>query len=144
MQHTTKDAKLAELNARRGRDRVLSIGARDGRRLCSPSQCAKIFEGVRVISRRRLREFWETHPRAEVSLRTWFKVVSTAIWQDFAHLRQSYPSADQVGRLVVFNIGGNRFRLTALVDYGWQKVFVRRVITHEEYDDGDWKRDPWL
>jgi len=97
-----------------------------------------------VISRRRLREFWEVHPRAEVSLRTWYKVVSTASWPDFAQLRRSFASADQVGRLVVFNVGGNRYRLTALVDYEWQKVFVRRVMTHEEYDEGGWKRDPWL
>ena len=99
---------------------------------------------MRVISRRRLREFWQLHPRAEVSLRTWYKVVSAANWRDFADLRQRFPSADQVGRLVVFNIAGNRYRLTARVDYAWQKVFVRRVMTHEEYDDGDTKHDPWL
>ena len=79
-----------------------------------------------------------------MSLRTWFKVVSMASWQAFAELRQSFPSADQVGRLVVFNIAGNRYRLVALVDYDWQKVFVRRVLTHEEYDDGGWKHDPWF
>jgi mRNA interferase HigB len=97
-----------------------------------------------VISRRQLREFWQVHARAEVSLRTWYKVVSAARWQDFGELRQSFPGADQVGRLVGFNVGGNRYRLVALVDYAWQKVFVRRVMTHEEYDDGSWKHDPWL
>jgi mRNA interferase HigB len=97
-----------------------------------------------VIGRRRLREFWQVHARAEVSLRTWYKVVSTADWRDVAELRQSFPSADRVGRLVVFNVAGNRYRLTALVDDAWQKVFVRRVMTHEEYDDGGWKDDPWL
>lgn len=110
----------------------------------SSSQYAKIAVRVRLISRRRLREFWDVHPRAEVSLKTWHKVVSLANWRDFSDLRQTYPSADQVGRLVVFNVGGNRFRLIAHVDYTWQKVFVRRVMSHEEYDEGDWKRDPWL
>jgi mRNA interferase HigB len=108
------------------------------------SQAAKIDGAVRVISRRRLREFWERHARAEASLRTWYKVVTTASWHDYVELRQSFPSADQVGRLVVFNVGGNRYRLVALVDYEWQKVFVRRIMTHEEYDDGGWKHDPWL
>ena len=108
------------------------------------SQYAKIEMPVRVISRRRLRELWELHPRAEVSLIAWHKAVSTATWRDFSELRRSYASADQVGRLVVFNIGGNRFRLVARVDFAWQKVFVRRVMTHEEYDAGDWKRDPWF
>ncbi|MBI3972945.1 MAG: type II toxin-antitoxin system HigB family toxin [Chloroflexi bacterium] len=99
---------------------------------------------MRVISRRRLREFWQVHPRGEVSLRSWYKVVSAASWREFTELRHSFPSADQVGRLVVFNIAGNRYRLTALVDYGWQKVFVRRVMTHEEYNEGGWKNDPWF
>ena len=99
---------------------------------------------MRVVSRRPLREFWSRHPRAEVSLRAWFKVVSTARWIDFADLRRTYPNADQVGRLVVFNVAGNRYRLAARVDYRSQKVFVRRVMPHQEYDRGDWKRDPWL
>lgn len=99
---------------------------------------------MRVISQKRLREFWIVHSRAEVSLRTWYKVVSEAGWQDFAELRQTFPNADQVGRLVVFNIAGNHYRLTALVDYEWQKVFVRQVMTHKEYDNGAWKNDPWV
>ncbi|MBI2911587.1 MAG: type II toxin-antitoxin system HigB family toxin [Chloroflexi bacterium] len=99
---------------------------------------------MRVITRRRLREFWQVHARAEVSLRAWYKVVSVASWTDLAELRRTFASADQVGRLVVFNVAGNRYRLAALVDYGWQKVFVRRVMTHEEYDEGGWKNDPRL
>jgi len=84
------------------------------------------------------------HPRAEVSLRAWYKIVRTADWADWVELRATLPSADRVGRLVVFNIAGNRYRLTAKLDYRWQKVFVRRVMTHEEYDKGDWKGDPWF
>ncbi len=99
---------------------------------------------MRVISRRRLREFWEVHPRAKVSLAAWHKVVRTASWRDYNELRDTFRSADRVGRLVVFNVAGNRYRLSAKVDYRWQKVFVRRVMTHEEYNTGDWKGDPWL
>ena len=40
-------------------------------------------------------------------------------------------------------VGGNRCRLTALVDYQWQKVFVRQVMLHAEYSKGEWKSDPW-
>ena len=99
---------------------------------------------MRVISRRRLREFWLVHPDAESPLRTWFKVVNETTWNSFPELRQTYPSADQVGRLVVFNVGGNRYRLVARVDYQWQKLFVRAVMTHAEYSKGGWKNDPWL
>jgi len=54
-------------------------------------------------------------------------------------LRHVFPPADQVGDLVVFNIGGNKYRLIASVHFNRQKVYVRRVLTHAEYDRGDWK-----
>jgi mRNA interferase HigB len=44
---------------------------------------------------------------------------------------------------MVFNIGGNKYRLITLVDYAYQKVFVRAILTHAEYDREDWKRDEW-
>ncbi|MFH7030184.1 MAG: type II toxin-antitoxin system HigB family toxin [Heteroscytonema crispum UTEX LB 1556] len=98
---------------------------------------------MHVISRSRLVEFWEKHPNAETSLRSWYKITSLAEWQSFVDLRQVFPSADQVSNLIVFNIGGNNYRLIALVDYKYQKVFIRHVLTHAEYDKEDWKNDPW-
>jgi mRNA interferase HigB len=46
-----------------------------------------------------------------------------------------------VGRCVVFNIGGNKFRLVTRILYTSQKVFVLRVMTHKEYDDNKWKEE---
>jgi len=57
----------------------------------------------------------------------------------FAELRATFPSADQVGKLTVFNIGGNTTRLIAAIHYNRQKVYIRAVLTHEEYDEGKWK-----
>ena len=98
---------------------------------------------MHVISRSRLVEFWEKYPNAQNSLRSWYKLTSEAEWQNFVDLRQVYPSADQVSNLTVFNIGGNNYRLIALVDYKYQKVFIRHVLTHAEYNKEDWKNDPW-
>ncbi len=98
---------------------------------------------MHVISRSRLVEFWEKYPNAQNSLRSWYKLACEAQWQNFVDLRQVYPSADQVSNLTVFNIGGNNYRLIALVDYKYQKVFIRHVLTHAEYDKEDWKNDPW-
>jgi mRNA interferase HigB len=58
-------------------------------------------------------------------------------------VREVFSSADQVGNLTVFNIGGNKYRLIAFVDYTYQKVFIRHVMTHAEYDQDDWKKDNW-
>jgi len=60
-------------------------------------------------------------------------------FDSFASLRSTFPSADQVGKLTVFNIGGNKARLIAAIHYNRRKVFVRHVLTHEEYNKGKWK-----
>jgi mRNA interferase HigB len=67
-----------------------------------------------------------------------------AQWQNFAELRQIFASADLVGKLTVFNIGGNKYRLITYIDYQSQKVFIRHVLTHAEYDTDSWKDDSWF
>jgi mRNA interferase HigB len=97
-----------------------------------------------VISRARLRAFWETHADAETRLRAWYQVVEAATWANWSDLRRTFPSADQVGRLTVFNIGGNAYRLVARVEFEKHRVYIRRVMTHQEYDANEWKNDPWF
>jgi mRNA interferase HigB len=99
---------------------------------------------MHIITRVRLKEFWEKHPNAEISLRLWYKLTSLAQWQNFVELRKVFPSADQVENLTVFNIGGNNYRLITLVDYEYKKVFIRHVLTHAEYDKQNWKNDEWF
>jgi mRNA interferase HigB len=60
-------------------------------------------------------------------------------FQSFTELREILPGADQVGKLTVFNIGGNKARLIAAIHYNRQKVYIRAVLTHAEYDEGKWK-----
>jgi mRNA interferase HigB len=91
-----------------------------------------------VVSLKRLREFWAVHPRAEVSLRSWFTQTTAAQWRNFHELRLTFPAADLVGNCTVFNIGGNNFRLISRVFYTSHKVYVLRVMTHAEYDTEDW------
>jgi len=94
---------------------------------------------VHVISPKKLRDFWARHPDAESPLRSWLRVTKRAEWQSFADLREEFPSADQVGRFTVFNIGGNKYRLIAGIHYNRQKVYVRHILTHPDYDKGKWK-----
>jgi mRNA interferase HigB len=94
---------------------------------------------MHVISRKRLREFWKLHPRAEGPLRAWHRVARHEEWESFADVRAFFPHADQVGKLTVFNIGGNKYRLIAAIHFNRGKVFVRHVLTHAQYDRGEWK-----
>ena len=93
---------------------------------------------MHVITRKRLNEFADKHPETESALSRWYQVVKKRNFNSFAELRQSFPSADQVGKLTVFNIGGNKVRLIAAVHYNRKKVYIRGV-THEEYDENKWK-----
>ena len=94
---------------------------------------------MHIITKSRLREFWEEHPAAQVPLARWFHITRRAIWADFASVRRDFPQADVVGIYVVFNVGGNKFRLIAEINYQWRKVFIRGVLTHREYDKDAWK-----
>ena len=94
---------------------------------------------MRVVSQRKLREFWEDHPDSEGPLRAWFKVAERSEWGQFADVRATYSHADLVGRLVVFDIGGNKYRLIVHVRYDTGFVYVKYVLSHADYDRGDWK-----
>ena len=96
---------------------------------------------MHVISRKKLKQFAERYPVAEPPLDAWHKTVRQAMWRNFAGVRAVFPSADQVDRFTVFDIGGHKFRLIAVIHFNRGKVFVRQVLTHQEYDGGEWKND---
>jgi len=92
---------------------------------------------MRVISRRALVDVWSRQGcrDAELPLRAWFKEAQGAIWSTPADVKARYASASVLrnGR-VVFNIGGNKYRLVTKINYPAKVVFVRFVGTHAEYD----------
>lgn len=59
-------------------------------------------------------------------------------FSNFVELRAAFPSADRVGKLTVFNVGGNKVRLAA-IHYNRRKVYVRAVLTHTEYGEQGWR-----
>jgi mRNA interferase HigB len=101
-------------------------------------RCASDFKAC-------LRDFWSSRKQdsriAERDLSAWYKFALRDEWSSFAEMKQSFGSADQVGNCVVFDVGGNRFRVIARINYGHGKVFVLRVMDHAEYDKGRWVND---
>ena len=90
---------------------------------------------VRVIAKRRLREFWERHPNAKQPLLAWFREVEREEWDTPAAVKAKYRNASIVGRdRVVFNVKGNDYRLVAKINYAYRVVHVRFIGTHAEYD----------
>jgi len=95
---------------------------------------------VHVISQKALRLFWESHADSQTALLRWFKVMRHTDFKSLAELRVAFPGADKVDDWVVFNIGGNKYRLIASIHFNRGKVYVRHVLTHQDYDRESWKR----
>ncbi len=105
---------------------------------------------MRVISRRPLARFGTIYRDAKEPLERWRQCVQGAEWSDFGAVRRTFPAADVFEKCVIFNIGGNKYRLIAAIHYRKTtnegkivdgRVYVRSVLTHAEYDKGLWKDD---
>ena len=99
---------------------------------------------MHIITQKRLKEFWLKYPDSESNLRIWYNRTRASNWNNLTELRKVFPSADPVKNLIVFNIGGNKYRLITLVDFNYKKVFIRAILTHVEYDKNNWKNDRWF
>jgi mRNA interferase HigB len=62
-----------------------------------------------------------------------------ARWRSLAAVRDVYPHADLVGKYTIFNIRGNHYRLITEINYQYQQILIREILTHEEYDNDKWK-----
>ena len=92
---------------------------------------------MRVISRRRLREYWETPAGrgSEQALRAWLEEAERAFWEGPYDVKAQYPTVSILkGGRIVFNIGGNKYRLVAAVRYDKGIIFIRFIGTHAQYD----------
>ena len=92
---------------------------------------------MRIVARRTLREFWEGagHQDSEQALRAWFAEAAKADWATPADIKRRYRNASFVGNSrVVFNVGGNKYRLVVAIKYPSRILFIKFVGTHAQYD----------
>lgn len=89
---------------------------------------------MHVISKKALGAFWLKHPAAAAPLEAWYRIVHGSNFENFAAIRNTFNSADYVPPYVVFDVGGNNFRIICVIHFNRQKLYVREVLTHAEYD----------
>lgn len=89
---------------------------------------------MHVISKKALEAFVHKHPTAKVPLEAWFRIVSTSSFGSFLEVKQAFNSADYVQPYIVFDVGGNNFRVISVIHFNRQKLYVREVFIHVEYD----------
>jgi mRNA interferase HigB len=90
---------------------------------------------VRIITESRLTAFWTEHPPAEIPLKAWRAVVRLARYDSPREVKAQFPATDFPGSgVTVFDIGGNKYRLIVSMRYDLQRVYIRHVLTHADYD----------
>lgn len=94
---------------------------------------------MKIISNSALRTFATEHPLADAPLQGWGRVIEKNRFTNWSEIKASFNSVDRVGELVVFDIGGNKYRLIAFIRFEKQIVYIKAVLTHREYDKGAWK-----
>jgi mRNA interferase HigB len=91
--------------------------------------------GAEVLDRAK-----KLHGDLRSSVATWLSVAGEANWKNLNELRRTWRDTYCVKGKTIFNLKGNRYRLIAIVNYESQTIFVRMLLTHAEYSEGEWNR----
>jgi mRNA interferase HigB len=93
-----------------------------------------------VISKKRIQEAKAIYPNMIHALEGWYQVISKNSFKNYAELKKTFGSIDKVGMLYVFDIGGNKVRLIASIHFDRQRIYIRHILNHKDYDKGLWKK----
>ena len=90
---------------------------------------------MRIVTFKRIQEFSEHHSDAQSALTIWYHTTASKVWKNLAEIKSTFNSVDYVGNSrYVFNIKGNKYRLIAIISFNAQKVYIRFIGTHADYD----------
>jgi mRNA interferase HigB len=99
--------------------------------------------GVRIIAKRQLLAMARAHGDCVKQVEDWFAIARKATWHDLSEVRRTFRDTDAVGNRTVFNIKGNAYRLIVelIVEmhYDIGVIYIKHLLTHAEYDKGNWK-----
>lgn len=95
---------------------------------------------MRIVSFKRIKTFIERHNDSKTALEEWYYKTTRAEWRNLSDIKKNFNSVDYVGNnRFVFNVKGNNYRLVAIIIFSSQKVYIRFIGTHAEYDKIDCK-----
>jgi mRNA interferase HigB len=95
---------------------------------------------MRIIDKKALASFYRIHADGRKPLLSWYDIVKRASFQNLQEVRQAFGSAEAVGKVTVFDIKGNDYRLITAMHYNTQVVFIREVMTHADYSKNEWQK----
>ena len=89
---------------------------------------------MRVISNRALVDFSAAHPPARLPMQAWRKIIESRPFANFADIKRAFNAVDKAGDHYIFDVGGNKYRIITGISFPHQKLYIRHVFTHEEYN----------
>ena len=95
---------------------------------------------MRIVSHRKLKEFYQTKGRedSKVAIERWYDTALVAQWKNLSDIKVDFKTADCIGNQhYVFNIKGNHYRLVVVIKFTIGYIFIRFVGTHKEYNKID-------
>lgn len=93
-----------------------------------------------IISKSKLLAFVEHDSRAKDAVLEWYYTTLNADWSNYHEVKQTFNSVDSVGNdRYVFNVGGNKYRIVAMIHFSTRTLYIRFAGTHKEYDSIDCK-----
>lgn len=90
--------------------------------------------GMNALTLTVLIAFWTDHPDAEKPLREWYRLVRSREYGSFAEVKADFGSADWVQGFIVFDMGGNKYRLIVRPNFDGKRFYIQGVYTHKQYN----------
>lgn len=94
---------------------------------------------MHIITQKRIWDAKKKYPECANALDGWYRIVKKNQFNHFSALKKSFNSVDKVDNLYVFDLGGNKLRLIATIHFQRQKVYIRIILTHKEYEKATWR-----
>ena len=95
---------------------------------------------MHIITKKRIYEAKQKYPESASALEGWYRIIDKNRFDTFSELKKSFNSIDKVKDLYIFNLGGNKLRLIASIHFNRQKIYIRNILTHKEYDKNNWRK----
>ena len=94
---------------------------------------------MHVITQKRIWDAKKNFPECATALGGWYRIIKKNSFNNFAALKKVFNTVDKTQDLYIFDVGGNKLRLVANIHFNRQKIYIRFILTHKEYDKGGWK-----
>lgn len=89
---------------------------------------------MRILGSALAAGFSRKHPQARTAIARILDITGEVTWASLVDVKRTFSSADYVSGRIIFDVGGNKYRMIASVDFKEQVLVIERVLTHQEYD----------